>query len=80
MLVQKQKKDVLTKLEMRVHATLCYASLGVSLICLLWNGATKESEKILVLIVEFIFLAVAAIFGFAIKHDTRVLDLRRFKK
>ena len=36
--------------------------------------------KNIVVITGFIFLGVGAVFGFAVKNDVRVLDLRRFKK
>jgi dolichyl-phosphate-mannose--protein O-mannosyl transferase len=79
MLSQKQKKDNLTTLEIKIYAVLCYGSIGISLVCLFWNGV-MEIERTIILVVEFVVLAVAAIFGFAIKHDARVLDLRTGQK
>ena len=77
MLNQKQYKDGLTKLELRVYGILCYSALTLFFIVGYFIVASQSMEtQAIALILSFIFLAISAVFGFAIQHDTRVLDLR----
>ncbi len=81
MLIQKQKKDNLTKHELKIYGYLCYGATAGVFLCMYWlSQVTTEKWKIISIVVEFIFLAIGGIFGFAIKHDTRVLDLRHKSK
>lgn len=77
MLVQKQRKDNLTKLELKIYGCLCYgATICVFLCVYLSAKAQTHTWQTIMSVIGFVFLAIGAIFGFAIKHDARVLDLR----
>ena len=79
MMAQRQKKDELTKFEIKVYSYLCYGTTVFSLLLILLVSYAKTSRwATMFLIVEFCFLAIGATFGFGSKHDARVLDLRRF--
>jgi len=81
MLNQKQKKDNLTKLELLVYGCLCYGSTVGVFICIYFAAkATTENLRLYSSILGFVFLAITGVFGLGIQHDTRVLNLRRFKK
>jgi len=77
MLNQKQRKDNLTKLELKIYGFFCYGALVLFFVsgCFIANFQS-DAKKILALLISFIFLIIAAVFGLAIQHDTRVLDLR----
>jgi len=78
MIVQRQK-DELTKFEIKVYSYLCYGATVFALLLILLVSYAKTSRWITIfLIAEFCFLAIGATFGFGIKHDARVLDLRGF--
>lgn len=81
MLKQKQRKDGLTKLELNVYGILCYGALALFVMsgCFIASFQSDE-EKTIALLINFILLMIAAVFGLAIQHDTRVLDLRRKKQ
>lgn len=81
MIVQRQKKDELTKFEIMVYSCFCYGATACALLSIFLVSYAQTSTWITIFIIaEFFFLGVGAVFGFGIKHDARVLDLRHFKK
>lgn len=81
MIVQRQKKDELTKFETKIYSYFCYGGTVCALLCMLLVSYAQTNIWVMIfLIAQFSFLGIAAIFGFGIKHDARVLDLRSLKK
>jgi hypothetical protein len=77
MLIQKQRKDNLTKTELKVYSYLCYGATICMFLCIYLSAKAHTNQLAMIIsIIGFVFLTVGAILGFAIKHDTRVLDLR----
>ena len=77
MLVQKTRKDNLTKLELRIYGFLCYGGIICFLIFGYFISQTQINNwEVILLVISFVFLTIAAVFGFAIQNDVRVLDLR----
>lgn len=78
---QKQKRDNLTKFELKAYGIFSYGSAFLALSCLyVFTIVPTHQLQIFVVLVSFVLSTVSGIFGFAIKHDVRVLDLRRFGK
>lgn len=78
---QRQKKDNLTRLELKVYGVLSYGSAFLALASLyVFTKMPTHRLQVVVVVVSFALSTITGIFGFAIKHDVRVLDLRRFEK
>ncbi len=77
MLIQKQRKDNLTKFELKIYGCLCYGATVCVFLCVYLSAKAQTNQwQIIISVIGFIFLAIGMVFGFAIKHDTRVLDLQ----
>ena len=80
-MLKKQIQDNLTKVEVTIYSLICCISVACFFICRYFIlTAHLEKWKTIILVASFIFLAIGMVFSFGIKHDTRVLDLRRLKK
>jgi len=75
------QKDSLTKWEVKIYTFISYgATAGVFVCMFITSLMLTAAGKDVVVVIGFIFLGIGAIFGFAVKNDVRVLDLRRPKK
>ena len=80
-MLKKKTQDNLTKVEVKIYSLICCVSVACFFICGYFIITAEIGKwKAIVLVSSFIFLAIGMVFSFGIKHDTRVLDLRRFKK
>lgn len=78
---QKQKRDNLTKFELTMYGVFSYGAAFLALFCFyVFTIVPTHQLQITVVFVMFVLSTISAVFGFAIKHDVRVLDLRRFEK
>jgi len=78
---QRQKRDGLTKIELKTYGLLSYGTAIHVFVCVYFVArAQTYMLQVELTVVGFALLAVVGVFGFAIKHDVRVLDLRRFDK
>ena len=71
-------KDALTPLERKVYRSISLVALAVVFYCVLL--LRKYPASIAILVIAFVALVLAAIFGGGYSKSVRVLDLRRFDK
>ncbi len=73
----KGQKDSLTSIEWRVYQVICWICVlgALSAVYLFYLNHNLFQYTIFI---EAIFLAVGYVFGYGLKNDIRVFDLRRF--
>jgi len=79
-MLKKQIKDQLVEREVKIYSFISYLATAIVLISIFLTAQAKtDAAGVSWAVIGLGFLAIGAVFGFAVKHDTRVLDLREKK-